>query len=337
MIPSSYYGFALRASQGGFGSPLDQSGTLNDPQTNTTLFPAARLNNTAYNLGDYRAPAVLNGKLYKCTTAGTSASSEPAGMAAAAIGATVADGGSLVWTVERGPWFITAASGMQHITAIASGLLPAYGGITLPAIAWDMLNGDSLILRVKQAWNFNATDARTAMAESAVLGNRHLTTNTKGFRLSATGSTSNDLKLAVSDGTNIVVSGHVATTFNRKPGDGTVRDTVFMIDGQTKTTYAWTDGVPYSQAEMFSGTEYSPHQRCLNPNLYGASVTGSTLSTNNIILGGIPGDTVSRDFGVMALDVLVLPGRALPVNTQAIASFFYSRGVEALLPASLLT
>lgn len=325
---SNYYGFALRASQGGFGSPLDQSGKLNDPQINTTLFPAARQNSTAYSLGAYRAPSALNGKLYKCTTAGTSAASEPAGMAAAAIGATVTDG-TAVWTVERGPWYSSAA-GFQHITSIASGLLPASGAITCPAIAWDMAAGDSLIVRVRQAWNGAATDSRTALSENAIIGNRHFSTNTKGFRVSATGTTYGDLKLAVSDGTNIVVSGHVAAGFNRKPLDGNVRDTVFMVDGLYKRSYAWTDGVAYLQSEMFNGSEKTPNNMDL------ATVTGSTLTANNIMLGSVPGNATTYDFGVMALDVLVLPGRALPTNMQAIADFYYSRGADALLPASLL-
>lgn len=328
LVPTGYYGFALRASQPGFGSPVDQSGKLNDPTINTTLFPPARLNSTAYALNVYRSPAVLNGKLYKCTTAGTTAASEPAGLASAAIGATVTDG-TAVWTVERGPWY-TAASGFRHITSIASGLLPAGGAITCPAIAWNMAAGDSLIVRLRMAWNGAATDSRTALSENTIFGNRHASTSRNGFGIGGTGSTFGDLRFFISDGSNTFTSGHVASGFNRKPLDGNVRDTVFMVDGLLKRSYAWTDGVSYAQSEMFDAGNLTPHNADL------AAVTGSTLNTNNIILGSSPGNAVTYDFGVMAADVIVLPGRALPTNLQAIADWYYSRGADALLPAELL-
>jgi len=138
------------------------------------------------------------------------------------------------------------------------------------------------------------------------------------------------LKLFVSDGTTTVNSGHVAAGFGRKPLDGNVRDTVFMVDGLLKRSYAWTDAVSYAQSEMFSGGEKTPHNMDLS------TVTGSTLTTNPITLGSAPGGATSYDFGVLALDVIVLPGRALPTNTQAIADWYFSRGADALLPASLL-
>lgn len=329
MSPTDYYGFALRSGQGGFGSPLDQSGKLNDPQINANLFPAVRLNSTAYTVGQYRSPAVQNGKLFKCTTAGTTAASEPAGIAAATVGATITDG-TAVWTCERGAWTITAA-GLQHITPIASGLIGNVSGvITCPAIAWDMAAGDSLIVRVRQAWNGAATDSRTALSENSVIGNRHISVATSGFRIIATGTTYADLKFSVSDGTTLINSGHVGAGFNRKPLDGNVHDTVFMVDGLLKRAYGWTDGVSYSQAEMFSGSEKTPHNMDLS------TITGSTLTANNILIGSMPGNTTTYDFGIICFDVFVLPARGLPTNTQAIADFFYSRGASALLPASLL-
>ncbi len=328
LVPTGYYGFALRASQPGFGSPIDQSGKLNDPAINTTLFPPVRQNSFAYSLNAYRSPAVLTGKLYKCTTAGTSAASEPAGFASAAIGATITDG-TAVWTVERGPWY-AAASGFQHITSIAQGLLPASGAITCPAIAWDMAAGDSLIIRLRQAWNGVATDSRTALSEVSVMGNRHASTSRRGVQFIATGTTYGDLKLAVSDGTTTVASGHVAAGFTRKPLDGNVRESVFMIDGLQKRSFAWADAVTYAQSEMFSGAEKTPNNMDLS------TITGSTLTANNFMFGVVPGGATSYDFGLMALDVIVLPARALPTNMQAIADFYYSRGADALLPAELL-
>lgn len=326
---SSYYGFALRASQGGFGSPLDQSGKLNDPAINTALFPAVRQNSTAYSLGAYRSPAVSTGKLYKCTTAGTSTTSEPAGFASAAIGATITDG-SAVWTVERGPWH-TAASGFRHVSTIASGLIgSALGSFTFPAINWDMANGDSLIIRIRQAWDANTTDSRSPPSEAPFLGNRHVSTDRKGIQIIATGPTYKDLKLNMSDGVTSISSGHVSASFNRPPLDGNVRDTVFMVDGLLKRVYAWTDGVSYAQSEMYSGGEKTPHQMDVS------TITGSTLSPYDFMFGATPGSATSYDMGAMALDVLVLPGRSLPTNTQAIADFYYSRGTDALLPASLM-
>jgi hypothetical protein len=76
-------------------------------QTNT--FPATRYvglivasagqspRSTAVALNSYTVPATLNGRLYKCTTAGTTGSSEPAWPTTA--GGTVTDG-TAVWTEQ---------------------------------------------------------------------------------------------------------------------------------------------------------------------------------------------------------------------------------------------
>jgi len=57
-------------------------------------FPAARAATTAYGAGAYVVPTAANGHVYKCTTAGTTGSTEPTWPTT--HGATVADG-SVVW------------------------------------------------------------------------------------------------------------------------------------------------------------------------------------------------------------------------------------------------
>lgn len=52
---------------------------------------------TSYELNDYRVPTVDNDFCYKCTTAGTSAETEPVWVPK--VGATVSDG-DVVWTCE---------------------------------------------------------------------------------------------------------------------------------------------------------------------------------------------------------------------------------------------
>lgn len=56
------------------------------------------LASTAYSLGDTVLPVTPNGRLYKCTTAGTSAGTTPT--FPTSDGGTVTDGGVLVWTEQ---------------------------------------------------------------------------------------------------------------------------------------------------------------------------------------------------------------------------------------------
>ena len=65
--------------------------------TGLTAAPKAYAASTAYLLGDYVMPAAAGGKVFKCTTAGTSHTSAPS-WATPVVGATLADGSTLVWT-----------------------------------------------------------------------------------------------------------------------------------------------------------------------------------------------------------------------------------------------
>lgn len=241
MVPSDYYHVALRASQAGNGSPVDQSGKLNDPVVNSALFPPARQNSTAYTTGQYRSPTALNGRLYKCTTAGTSGASEPTWTTT--IGGTTTDG-TAVWTCEQGPWG-SSASGYRHIIALESASLGQAGAIEIPALTWDMANGDSLIIRIRQAWGWQE-DSRTDLSESKVFGNRHASTNRRGFSLSAGPNPYRSLKFTVSDGANTVTSGELSSSFARKPGDGQLRETLIAVDGVQKMSFGWADGIALS-------------------------------------------------------------------------------------------
>lgn len=79
---------------------------------------------TAYVIGDLRVPPERNNHVYRCTTAGTTASSEPAWPTAS--GGTVTDGGA-VWTEYgsapwRGAWDLNrgAAEGWRWKAAAAA-------------------------------------------------------------------------------------------------------------------------------------------------------------------------------------------------------------------------
>lgn len=66
-----------------------------------------RLNSTAYVLNDYVIPATDNGRIYKCTTAGTSAASAPTWPVTP--GGTVTDG-TAVWTEQSNAMIGTTPS-----------------------------------------------------------------------------------------------------------------------------------------------------------------------------------------------------------------------------------
>lgn len=310
-LVNSYREIALRASQTGFGSPVDQSGNFNDPQLNSTLFPPTWQAAQTVAANAYRAPAVPNGFLYKATSGGGGATgaSEPTWPTTA--GNTVVDG-DITWTCERGPWQ-TRNSTLQ-IASVRQALLPGNGAYAMPALSWDMANGDSLVVSLRLAWDF-ANDIRTDTS-GALLGTRHASVTRRGFQFNFDGGTLKSLRLFVSDGTTTVGSGISAAAFARKPGDGTLRSSIWMVDGQTKRMHAYADKVLYTQSDMFDGSNLAPND------LNVSAVTGSTATSNNLYLGGVPGGN-SIDFGVTALDVMVLPARGLGTadQRQALANY----------------
>lgn len=98
----------------------------------TTAWDCAtsRANSTAYSVGDIRKVASNAGRLFVCTTAGTSASSEPGGYASAVDGGTVTDGGAtfkVMWRFKQ-----TVATG----TVRWAGLITVY-----PNVGKASLNG----------------------------------------------------------------------------------------------------------------------------------------------------------------------------------------------------
>lgn len=315
-IPSPDYHVALRGGQTGYGSFIDQSSNANDATINTALFPPAWTASTALALGVYKSPTTLNGNLYRVTTAGTTGGTQPTWPTT--IGGTVVDG-TVTWTCEKGPWYINATTGLRHFRSIGSAQLGVTGAFAMPAIDWDMAAGDSLIINIHGAFDFSAAD------EAAVITNRSGSGN--GFSILATGTaaTFKDFKIFVKGGSVEIGSGHVASSFSRKPLNGSEHTTTIMIDGKTKIMYCYGDGIAYTQAEMFNGSNICPHNRDLS------TITASTLSTEAITIGGVTGAALSYELGMMYFDVLVLKNRSLPADIQGIANWFHQRGL-GLIP-----
>ncbi len=98
---------------GASGTPLGSyaTGTKADPLATGSALTAstqawdslatARANSTAYSLGDVRKVASNSGRLFFCTTAGTTAASEPGGYASAVDGGSVTDGSAVFRAAMR--------------------------------------------------------------------------------------------------------------------------------------------------------------------------------------------------------------------------------------------
>ncbi|RJP77996.1 MAG: hypothetical protein C4524_07360 [Candidatus Zixiibacteriota bacterium] len=79
------------------------------------ISPQTRKNSTAYVVGDLVYPAVKNGFIYECTTAGTSHSSEPA--FGTTVGGTTAEGGgTVVWTCRAADYAPVQKTKVQGVT-----------------------------------------------------------------------------------------------------------------------------------------------------------------------------------------------------------------------------
>lgn len=70
----------------------------------------ARANSTAYSVGEVRKVASNSGRIFFCTTAGTSSSSEPGGYASAVDGGSVTDGTAVFRAAVRFKLAVTASS-----------------------------------------------------------------------------------------------------------------------------------------------------------------------------------------------------------------------------------
>jgi hypothetical protein len=94
----------------------------------------ARLNNTAYSLNDLIIPGTYAGQIFKCSTAGTTAGSEPGGYTGAAFGATVTDGTAVfteqTMALEGGTFPGEIAVGAYARQSIAWNAAAAIGGST---------------------------------------------------------------------------------------------------------------------------------------------------------------------------------------------------------------
>lgn len=81
-----------------FGHSKITAGVANAASTKTWSGPAARANSTAYTLGQSYTAASNPGRIFFCTTAGTSAASEPGGIATATDGSTAVTDGTAAFT-----------------------------------------------------------------------------------------------------------------------------------------------------------------------------------------------------------------------------------------------
>lgn len=345
-IRSGYYHLAYRGAQAGNGPLIDQSGANHDAANNTYLFPTGWTASQAVALGAYRAPTNPNAAgfvaglpLFKCTTAGTTNSSEPSWNTT--IGGTTSDG-TAVWTAEKGPWY-TDAGGVRQFRSILDTQLGSttaeVGAYSLGVLPWDLLNGDSLILSITSLQNY--TSGPTNFNETNVVGNRIAGSASAGLSLVATGQTNyNDLRLRLSDGTTTrnaahLDSGGVATN---RPGDGSRRTTTYFVDGRTKRMYLCADGAPRNAVNNYAGVT-TTDLVAWDADISG--ITGSTSAgTRPLIFGTQPNsdgsiNATTYELGASRFDILVLPGRGLPADIVSIAQWFHNRG-EGLVPASLL-
>lgn len=115
---------------------------------------------TAYNLGDYIIPTASNGYQYKCTTAGTSGTTEPTW--GTTPGGTTADNGTLVWTLDGndGDDFSACAPlevvAQKTDTLLLRSQVPLITGFTLVGI-FDLMGAE----KAKEKYTQTDTDSKT--------------------------------------------------------------------------------------------------------------------------------------------------------------------------------
>lgn len=274
-IPAAEYLAAYRGDQGDFSYLKDQSGQLRDAVLNSALFPPARANAATYTVGQYVTPAELNGNIYKCTAqTGATAGSQPAGFTSTAIGGTITDGG-VTWTVEKGPWYVESTTGRRQFRTLANGQIGAAGSIRLPRLLWNLAAGDSLIVSLSGAFDFAGQgNERVILSNQSSAGGV-----TPGFSIRAS-EAFDDLRINFADGLSVIQTGHTKASFGQNPLDGTFRTTTFMVDGPSKMVYAYHDGTPYIQSDMFDAANLAPNNFSI------ATLTGSTQSAVDLCLGG---------------------------------------------------
>lgn len=117
--------------RGGVADPLASGSALTASTQAWDTGATARANTTAYTAGDIRKVATNTGRLFICTTSGTSAGSEPAGYASAVDGDSITDNTA----VFKAMWRFK-----QTVTTTAAPQFAGYVYVT-PKVAKASLNG----------------------------------------------------------------------------------------------------------------------------------------------------------------------------------------------------
>lgn len=319
-VAASGYVVALRGSQPGYGMLVDQSPAGAVVSPNVALFPGVWVASTALSLSAYRSPVILNGLLYKVTTAGTTGATEPTWPTT--IGGTVVDG-TVTWTAEKGPWTIN--NGVKSFRPIKSTQIGnVTGTFRVPGVGskWNVLNKDSFILHFRA----NSTSSETV---KPIISMRGTGGDNKGVLIYADGGAQQQFYMTIYDGVTDRGSGAYKTSAitTARPLDGQLRSCVWMFDGFLKRGYFYVDGVPVPQSDMNTISDLSPHD-------YDYSGVLASLSAGDLVIGAANALAASYELTFAAFDYIVLPNRMLPANLAAVAAWFKDR--DSLLPESLL-
>lgn len=172
----------------GFG--LAVNGPADGPTTSTFIiladefavaFPSATwLATQAYSLNQFVVPTVGNSRVYKCTTAGTSAGSQPTWPTT--VGNTVADG-TVVWTctalVETVPFVIGTVGGIS--TVGINGNLVVDGTIVANTIAAGAVVASKISVTSLSAVSANMGTVTSGLFQTATSGYRAEMDSTSSF------------------------------------------------------------------------------------------------------------------------------------------------------------